>query len=191
MTTKKPAQQAQSEARLQGGWRLVGRGIWIATALFNLFLFIVNLLQPSLGRQTLICPLTFSADSCHFDQDPATMQALHEAQISLAAYTTYATVFGLVYALIFIGISVLLLWRISDKLIGLLASLALLFIGSQSLMGDPVNLPTVIRFIAELVETNGMMLCLGLFLASFPDGRFVPPLELVDWSDTLCTSTPF
>ena len=49
-----------TEVRLRGRMLFVARALWLACALFELILFGVNLLQPFLGRQTLICPLTFT-----------------------------------------------------------------------------------------------------------------------------------
>ena len=154
--------------RLRGRVLLVARSLWLAFALFYLILFGINLLQPLLGSQTLICPL-FS--TC--PPDAATLSALQQTHISLAAYTIYITVFGLLWALICIGFSVLLFWRVFDQPVALFASFSFLFLGSGALTGDLSRLPTAVHAFVN-VQLIFLLFCLGFFLVTFPDGRFVP-----------------
>jgi hypothetical protein len=158
-----------TDVRLRGRVLLVARGIWLVFALFLLILFIINLLQPLLGGQTLICPLTFT---CPFDTP--TLQALQQAQISLPAYTIYSTIFGLFFSLIFVGLSALLFWRVFDQLVGLLASFSFLLLGSTGLMQNLSSMPLALQVFGEVIQTLLMFLCFGFFLVTFPDGRFVP-----------------
>jgi len=166
-----------TEVHLRGRVLFVARAIWLAFALFELVLFLNNLLQPLFGGQTLICPLTFPCPP-----DAATLQALHQAQIALTAYTIYATAFGLLFALIFVGLSVLLFWRMFDQPVGLLASLSFLLLGSVGLVGDPSRLPLALVIIG-FIQTEFMFFCFGFFLVTFPDGRFVPRWSwLIGWT---------
>jgi hypothetical protein len=158
-----------AEVRLSGRVVLVARVIWLAFALFNLVLSIINLLKPAFGGKTHICPLTFTCPPTD-----ETLQVLKQAQIPLASYDTYVLIFGLAFGLIFLAISALLFWRKFDQPVGLLASFAFLFIGSNSLVGDFSTMPLVIQVFTAVVETNCQTLCLGFFLVTFPDGRFVP-----------------
>jgi len=160
----------RTDGRLRGRVLFVARAVWLAFALFELILFSINLLQPLFGRQTLICPLTFT---CPYDTP--TLQALQQAQISLTAYTIYVTAFGLLFALIFVGLSVLLFWRMFDQLVGLFASFTFLLLGSSvGLMGDLSSIPLALQVFVGAIQAEGMVLCLGFFLVTFPDGRFVP-----------------
>jgi hypothetical protein len=154
-----------TDVRLRGWMLFVARALWLACALIELILFTINLLQPLFGRQTFLCPLTFT---CPYDA--TTLQALQHAQIPLAAYTTYVTGFGLLSALIFVGLSVLIFWRMFDQLAGLFASFGFLFIGSAALVGDLSRMPLAI----QVFQAECLVFCLGFFLVTFPDGRFVP-----------------
>jgi hypothetical protein len=158
-----------SEVRLHGRMLLVARAIWFAFALLTLILFCINLLQPLFGGQTLICPLTFT---CPFDTP--TLQALHQTQISLTAYTIFTTIYGIIFALIFVGLSILLFWRVFDQLVGALASFSFLLLGSTGLVQTLSNAPLALQVYGGVIQPLFMLLCLGFFLVAFPDGRFVP-----------------
>ena len=163
-----------TEVRLRGRLLLVARGVWLAFALFILIIFSMNLLQPLFGGQTLICPLTFT---CPFDTP--TLQALQQTHIALPAYIIYTTAFGLFFSLIFVGLSVLLFWRVFDQLVGLLASFSFLLLGSTGLMQNLASMPLALQLFGQVILTLLMFLCFGFFLVTFPDGRFVPPWSWV------------
>ncbi|HEX6557328.1 MAG TPA: hypothetical protein VF026_31480 [Ktedonobacteraceae bacterium] len=166
-----------TDVRLRGWVLFVARAIWLAFAFFYLILFIINLLQPLYGHQTLICPL-FS--TCPYDA--TTLQALKLAHISLVAYTIYEIAFGLLFALIPVGLSMLLFWRVSDQPVGLFASLAFLSLGSGALTGDLSRLPPAFQVFVN-VQVLCVLFCLGFFLVTFPDGRFIPRWSwLIGWT---------
>jgi hypothetical protein len=168
-TAEPQAGITRNDVRLSGRWLLVARVAWLAFALLTLIMFCVNLLQPLFGGQALICPFTFS---CPFDAP--TLQALHQSQISLMAYTIYTTVFGLVFALIFIGLSMLLFWRVFDQFVGMLASFSFLLLGSTGLVNNLPSMPLALIVFEDVIQTLFMLLCFGLFLVTFPAGHFVP-----------------
>src|SRR5689334_20097103 len=124
--------------RLRGRWLLGTRVLWLAVACLQVLLFVLNLLQPLWGSQTLICPFGLT---CPFASDQATVHALQQAQISLSAYGFYATSFGLLSALTFVGLSILLFWRVFDQVAGLLASFGFLLVGSIGLQGELSRMP--------------------------------------------------
>ena len=159
----------RTDIRLRGRVLVVARATWLAFALLTLILFIINLLQPLFGGQTLICPFTFT---CPYDA--TTLSALQHAHISLAAYTIYATAFGLLWALIFVGPSILIFWRLFDQPAGLFASFSFLFLGSFALTGDLSRMPLALQVFVDGIQTLCLFFCLGFFLVTFPDGRFVP-----------------
>jgi len=158
-----------TDVRLRGWKLLVARAAWLAFLLFNLILFSINLLQPLFGGQTIICPFTFT---CPYDAP--TLLALQHAHISLTTYTSYVTGFGFLSALLYIGLSVLIFWRKFDQLAGLLASFCFLLLGSQTLAGDLSSLPLALQVFVNVIQTLFLLFCLGFFLVTFPDGRFVP-----------------
>jgi hypothetical protein len=169
METKLARGTTSGEVRLRGRALCIGRVIWIAFALFNLVFFLLNLFQPVFGGQVVICPLTFT---CPVSE--STLQVLKQAQIPLAAYDTYVLIFGLIFGLIFLTMSALLFWRAFDQLVGLFASFTFLFIGFSGFIGDPSAAPPALVVFVNLVQTSCLVLCLGFFLVTFPDGRFVP-----------------
>jgi hypothetical protein len=158
-----------TDVYLRGRSLFIARVIWFGVVIFNFILFAMNLLRPLFGGKIFACPLTFT---CPYDE--ATLLALRHAGISLASYDTYVTITGLVYGLIFVGIGVLLFWRKSDHLVSLLASFAFLFIGFSGIIVDSSTLPPVLQVCVGIFQENFQSLCLGLFLVTFPDGRFVP-----------------
>ena len=68
----------------------------------------------------------------------------------------------------------LIFWRKFDQLAGLLASFCFLLIGLQPLAGELSSLPFAIQIFVNIFQTLLLLFCLGFFLVSFPDGRFVP-----------------
>ena len=159
----------RTDGRLRGRVLFVARATWLALALLTLLLISSNLLQPLFGGQTLICPFTFT---CPYDA--TTLSALQHAHIALTAYTIYAIVFGLLFALIFVGLSVLLLWRMFDQPVGPFASFSFLLVGSIGLEGDSSRMPLALQVFLNVIRVLFLFFCLGFFLVTFPDGRFVP-----------------
>jgi hypothetical protein len=168
-TTEMQTGTTGTVVRLRGRVLLVARVIWLAFALFNLILFSLNLLQPLFGSQASVCPISFTY---HFDTP--TLQTLHQAQISLTAYTIYATIFGLIFWLIFVGLSALLFFRVFDQFVALLASFSFLLLGSTGLVNAFPNMPLALHVFGDVIQTLFMLFCLGFFLVTFPDGRVVP-----------------
>ena len=158
-----------TDGQIRGRKLLFARVAWLAFALFNLILFGINLLHPLLGGQTIICPFTFTCPP-----DAQTLMALQHGHISLTAYTIYITLFGFFTSLPFIGLSILIFWRKFDQLAGLLASFCFLLIGMEPLVGDLSSLPIAILVFVDIIQTLLLLFCLGFFLVTFPDGRFVP-----------------
>ncbi len=159
----------RTDVRLEGRLLLVARAVWLAFAFFELILLSINLLQPLFGGQTLICPFTFT---CPYDAP--TLSALQYTHISLSAYNTYATGFGFLSALIFVGLSVLLFWRVFNQPVALFASIAFLLLGAGGLAGDVSRMPLALQVVFNVIQTLLLFFCLGFFLVTFPDGRFVP-----------------
>ncbi|HET8844861.1 MAG TPA: hypothetical protein VFN35_25540, partial [Ktedonobacteraceae bacterium] len=167
------------EPRLQERVLRTARIFWIVFLLLSLCLFLINILQPFFGGKALICPLTYV---CIGDDgqlyDIQIRQILAYAQIPLVAYDIYVKAFGIVYALIFLGMSTLLFWRKFEQLAGMLASFAFLLIALNSLAGSPDAVSSGVIALIEAII--GLLLqccqsfCLGFFLVTFPDGRFVP-----------------
>jgi hypothetical protein len=155
--------------RLQGRVLEVARSLWLAFALFNLILIGINVLQPFFGGQLRICPFTFTCFS-----DSQTLAALQQAHISFTAYTHYVTLLGFFSASLFIGLSVLLFWRVFDQVACILASFCFLLLGLGRLVGDVSHLPTAQQVYVNVIQALVFIFCLGFFLVTFPNSRFVP-----------------
>jgi hypothetical protein len=155
--------------RLRGRVLEVARAIWLAFALFNLILIGINVLQPFFGGQLSIRPFTFSCFS-----DSQTLAALQQAHISFTAYTHYVTLFGFFSVSLFIGLSVLLFWRAFDQVACMLASSCFLLLGLGRLVGEVSHLPTAQQVYVNVIQALVFIFCLGFFLVTFPNSRFVP-----------------
>jgi hypothetical protein len=58
--------------------------------------------------------------------------------------------------------------------VGLFASFAFLLIGFSGIVGDSSTMLPAIQVFGNLIQQSCQDLCLGFFLVTFPDGRFVP-----------------
>ncbi|HEX6483756.1 MAG TPA: hypothetical protein VF043_33330 [Ktedonobacteraceae bacterium] len=168
-TTETQSRSSNTDVRLRGRVLLSARLIWLAFALFNLILMSINVLQPFFGGTLCVSPFTLS---CSFDTQ--TLSALRQAHISLPTYTHYLTLLGFFSALLFIGLSVLLFGRAFDQVAGMFASFCFLLLGLQTLAGDVSHLPTALQVYVNMIQTLVFICCLGFFLVTFPNGRFVP-----------------
>lgn len=69
---------------------------------------------------------------------------------------------------------VLLFWCAFDQVAGMFASVCFLLLGLQTLAGDVSHLPTALQVYVNVIQTLVFIFCLGFFLVTFPNGRFVP-----------------
>ena len=168
-TTTVQMRTTSTDVRLRGRVLLIARVVWLAFVLFNLILMSINVLQPFFGSQLSICAFTITCPA-----DTQTLTALRQARISLPTYIQYVTLLGFFSALLFIGLSVLLFWRAFDQVAGMFASFCFLLLGMQTLVGDISHLPTALQVYVNVIQTLVFIFCLGFFLVTFPNGRFVP-----------------
>ncbi|GHO79586.1 hypothetical protein KSD_73570 [Ktedonobacter sp. SOSP1-85] len=179
-------QNTHKENHLRGQILFFARTFWVALALLGLSLFLNNLLKPAFGGTTVICALNFT---CPPSTD--TLQILQISHIPRNSYDTYVAICRLVYALVFLVISLLIFWKRFDQPSALLASLAFLCIGIQGLKGQGTSL---FELLSDVILVNFLILCLGLFLATFPSGSFAPrwswPVGLSFWLLALAFQLP-
>jgi len=145
-------------------------------ALCNLVLF--ALAVPVYNAQLrVICTVPTPAD-CPFAQLTAIeAQTLARLGLSLDSFATYTLIIHTAASLIFFAVGLLIFWRKSDDWYGLFVSFLLVTFGMNgvsavlldALATTYPNLGIVSIVIAWLVFPG-----LGLFLTTFPDGRFVP-----------------
>jgi hypothetical protein len=155
----------QTNFQLEGFWLHVARGAWICFILVELLVLILSLVATR-GESYNICP--FIVDCA---VTPATAQALQHLSIAPASYTIYNLVLALLQSLVFLSIGGFIFWRKSSEPVALVASFIFVSIGLSPFFPPSTYAPVV-------VFSNIYGLCvftaLGYFLATFPDGRFVP-----------------
>jgi hypothetical protein len=112
------------------------------------------------------------AASCQADQlGPTEMSALRTLGIPVGLYAGYLTSLEAVISIGFVGVAGAILWRRPDDRVALLAAFVLATLGvtaAEIIVADPVLGPA-----ARLVVASGYV-AVVIFLAVFPDGRFVP-----------------
>lgn len=158
-----------TEGHFQGRVLFLARAAWIAVALLEIMLIVLNVLAPAFGSQTTLCPYS---STCGYA--PTTLQALQHAHISTTAYNIYLVVLSFADALITAGLGVLIFWRKSDQPSSLLASFVLLLMGAGLLQGDTTTMPLALENIVSTVLVFCSVFCIGFFIVAFPDGRLVP-----------------
>ena len=198
-----------SSRRLQGGWLLAARTIWLTVTAVSLVLFALSL-GPGYGLLRTVC----EQRPCGPEQlSPEGARTIERLGLSLDLYAAYNVALVLVLALAFCALAFVLFWRRSDDFIALYTSLALVLTG--------IFLP---NWTAELLVPiypglwpvlsvlNALTFCsLFVLFYIFPDGRFVPrwtawvagaliglqvpnyllpesPLSPTNWSPLLSTS---
>lgn len=154
-----------SDRRLQGIWLLVARvgsGVIVA---FALTVFVASL-PVAFSQLHLVC----TQSSCPSGQlTTAREHSLHHLGMSIGAYATFAIVFTILTSLVWFGVATVIFWRRSDNLVTLLVAVQLVTQGASGAASSPVPWE---RPLASLSVLNVVLLC--LFLAVFPNGRFVP-----------------
>ena len=163
-----------SDRPLHGPWLVVARLGWGAITLINLLIFVFGI--PAYTAQLhIIC----TTDCEPGRVTPGHVVALAQLGISLDVYITYNLAITLFASLIFLIVGVILFWRKSQELIGLLVSLLLITFGC---CGSTLELVSALSaahpgWIAVQLISQGVFIiypAIGLFFCLFPDGRFVP-----------------
>jgi hypothetical protein len=153
-------------------WLPLVRAIWLLVALLLITSFIVGV---PLFNQELSQPC--SAENC----PPYTMTTTEEELLvewgfSLEFYAGYISGTEIFLVLIFTLPAVLIFWRKSADWIGVLASMAFLFIGfvvmAEEIRAVSREYPALFT-VNEILTSIGVLLFMMIFYL-FPDGRFSP-----------------
>jgi hypothetical protein len=156
------------------------RGAWIVCALLLLANMVASI--PAYYRlMNTVCGRASQGDcidnSGQLSADTA--QLLAQLHISLSAYAAYFVTLDVIVSLLPLGIGFLVFWRKSDEWMGLFVGLLLILWGangaSNTLAGlwmpsPPTPLFTFLLNASSAVQWIG----LGIFLLTFPTGRFAP-----------------
>ncbi|HLV97135.1 MAG TPA: hypothetical protein VKT82_00530 [Ktedonobacterales bacterium] len=160
------------DTRLRGRGLIAARVVWLvlAAGLFANFLFGIVTYYAQL--QT-VCLTTL--DQCtNWQLLPANMQALHQFGLSVGVYAAAVTCWDVAISLLFLLVGALIFWRKSAEWYGLFVSLLLVSFGcsgldsSLSFLSAP--LPLVLFQLLSLLQWPAV----GVFLVTFPTGRFTP-----------------
>ncbi len=161
---------------LRGKWLRIAQVAWVVVALVNLSLFIASL--PAYWAQLNTICTNPSGVSCSFSQvNPVKLQALEGLGATIGAYAVYTLTIHTIASLAFFIVGALIFWRRSGDWYGLFVSSLLI---SFSATGPSAVFTDAFAWaypdIASRLDPPAWLLfpALGLFLVTFPDGRFVP-----------------
>jgi len=143
----------------------------LAAGLFANFLFGI---VTYYGQLQTVCLTTL--DQCAPGQLlPANVQALHQLGLSMEGYAAAVLSWDVAISLLFVLVGALIFWRKSAEWYGLFVSLLLVTFGCSGLdnsLSAPqaVPPPLVLFTLLSLLQWPAV----GVFLATFPTGRFWP-----------------
>jgi hypothetical protein len=176
-TARKPLSASAHEPRLRGRLLFLARSVWLVLAALLLANFFASI--PIFYR--ILHVICADPEACQFYQPtPDLVTALHRLGVSLDAYAWTFVSVDVGVSLVFWVVGLLIFWRKSNEWVGLFASFVLVIFGSYgisdtlqtlfwtSALGNP--------FFDALDTLSGLIqwVSLGLFLVTFPTGRFVP-----------------
>jgi hypothetical protein len=156
------------------------RGAWVVCALLLLGNFLASI--PGYYQiMSTVCPQENQGDCTgNFGQlTESTVQTLTSLHLSLNGYAVYFVLANVLVSLLTWGIGLLIFWRKSDEWMGLFVSLLLILFGgngvSNTLSGLWMPSPPTPLFSTLLEVISGAQwIGMGLFLLTFPTGRFAP-----------------
>ncbi len=159
----------RAETRLRGPRLAIARIAWGVLVFFTLSVLLI-----SLPVYVTLLQTACSGVMCSFGRlAPDTVRALQGIGLSLGAYVALTVALTAAFAIVSLTIAGVLVWRKSDDLMALVASLMLVLISTAN----------VSRTVGENSSTSWLPLVfvniltfgvLFLVFSLFPDGRFVP-----------------
>ncbi|HET8625854.1 MAG TPA: sensor histidine kinase [Thermomicrobiales bacterium] len=162
----RPAAGAGAESRLRGRRLALARAGWVAYALLTVGLFVASL--PAYFSYLHVVNATFPAGP---QLSPGDVRALRAHGLSLDAYAWFSIGRDFLTLLAYLAVALVIFRRKSDDRVALLAAVSLVVL--PLMQSTPILGPLVWPWLADGVAFLGVV-CLGLFFATFPDGRFVP-----------------
>jgi signal transduction histidine kinase len=152
-----PAHPA-ANATLHGGWLVAARTIWVVVTILAVGLFLA-------ATPAYVSRLN--------SPDAAIRAALARYGIDVGIYALFQVGADVIVALAFCAVGALVFWRKSDERLALFVAFMLVSFGTQhntdALAAALPAWSLVIAFLGSVAWA-----ALGLFLYTFPDGRFIP-----------------
>jgi hypothetical protein len=171
---------SERDRRGRVNWLAVARRAWLVAALLLAANFIASI-PPYYSALRTLCkpPLSFLNNCMTWQLLPSNIGALEHLHISLDTYALYTLLVNVITSLCFWAAGCLIFWRKSKEWLGLSVSLVLILLGASgvtdSLQGDFLsNDSPLILTIPVLIFNIVQWPALGLFLITFPTGRFMP-----------------
>jgi len=168
------------DRHLHGAWLIVARWAWIVAALLLAGNFVFSIPPYYAALRTVCRVSTAVVNQCATWQlAPDNMPALARLHISLDAYAAYTISINVLVSLLFWMVGIVIFWRKSGEWLGLSVSLVLILLGSSgvadSLQGDFMTAESpLILGVLVLLFNIVQWPAFGLFLVTFPTGRFTP-----------------
>lgn len=167
-------------ARSPQRWLALARGAWVVCALLLLANFVASI-PPYYAAVRTVCHVSPAVgDQCvTWQLAPDQMPTLAGLHISLEAYAVYTVSINVVVPLLFWTVGILIFWRKSQEWLGLSVSLVLILLASSgvadSLQGTFLTADSPLLLGVLILLFNFIQWpALGLFLLTFPTGRFTP-----------------
>jgi len=171
---------SRASDRLVPRWLAMARRGWILVALVLAGNFVASI--PAYYRNLrTVCTVPVSQCSSMWQPTPGNMLALQRLHLPVAAYAAYFVSLDVAASLLFWIVGMLIFWRKSQEWMGVSVSLVLIIFGSFGIsdtllatFAPPVtNYPLFIQLLIVLPALL-QWTALGLFLLTFPTGRFAP-----------------
>jgi hypothetical protein len=157
--------QPQTSTILRGRWLTIARVAWTTATLLAVTLFTVSLPAFYDNFRTL-----------YGDEEHRVLRAnLDELGLSIDTYAWYLFALGVVVAVAFFALAVVIFYRKSNDLMALFTAMMLILTGA-TIWGTADILATIhptLGFLGNVLFVLSLA-SLFLFLYLFPDGRFVP-----------------
>jgi hypothetical protein len=172
------------ETRLRGRALTAARAAWLAVFIFAMVIFALalptryaQLLSPEDEIRAGLTRLGYSqAYIEQYGSEAGLAAALAPLGLPPTGYAAFFLTLEMVVALVYVAVALVILWRKSDSLMGLFASLFLITfgIGGSSYLLLPFQLQNAAgQFLVAAVATLAYSM-LPLFFYLFPDGRLTP-----------------
>lgn len=168
-------------SRLHGVALTAAQVAWFALAAACAIAFVAAV--PAYAAQLgTICPLPDGAQCPGVQLSAVEVQALERFGIGLRAYAAYTLAIHVAASLVFFAVGGLLFWRKHHEWYCLLVSMFLVMFGAVGV--SAVMIGALTAAYPRLAPLDALVTWiafpgLGLFLTTFPDGRFVPRWSVV------------
>ncbi|GAC1361108.1 MAG: hypothetical protein NVSMB44_14130 [Ktedonobacteraceae bacterium] len=163
--------RTDDQASLQGRQLILARIGWMLVLVLSLGLFIA-FIPFTFADLHVLCTSATCIKSGH--PTPAQVYELQHLGLSLDFWIIFGIVISTLLEIGYVAIGLLIFWHASNDRMALISSLALVTFGNSFHNSNPLTpLPPVPHAISLFMAFFGSI-CLGLFLYTFPTGRFAP-----------------